>query len=65
MIISTNGIKQKEIKNAIDEARRFLSRAEAARLHLQKNEDWGRPIASAKRASLDLTMALADLRKVL
>ena len=71
-------MKIQELKTAIVEAERFLSRATALE---QKCEDmsmratpselhialrWaleGRDAAAVKRASLDLTMALADLRR--
>lgn len=55
-----------KLEIAIEESERFLARAKAARKKLKENE-WAKygckETASAKRASLDLTRALSDLRR--
>jgi len=62
--------KEESIKNAVAEARRFIERAE--RIDWDKtygSGEWIRPdisgkdIAAAKRASMDLTRALAEVRR--
>lgn len=59
-------MNNEKLLTAIDEARRFLMRAES--LQKEHFSDYGTYWASAKtaavrRASMDLTRALADLRK--
>jgi len=54
------------LNTAIAEARRFIVRAEAAKCRIQKDEYWAMgcaETATAKRSSMDLTRALAELRK--
>ena len=48
---------------AIREAYRFLERAVIAHNTLKDGEDSGPHCAAAKRASMDLTRALAELRR--
>ena len=53
---------------AVEEAIRFIDRADEARKALRRNTASGgkaylKEIAAMKRASMDLTRALADLRK--
>jgi hypothetical protein len=48
---------------ALLEARRFVFKAEAARVEITENEYSNVRQAAAKRASMDLTRALADLRR--
>lgn len=54
------------LDKAIAEARRFIKAAEAARPAFKERE-WGgggtKESAAARRASMDLTRALADLRR--
>lgn len=53
-------MKDKRLKRAIKEAKRFLDMAE----HLQsEGNPTGKLSATVKRRSMDLTNALADLRK--
>lgn len=55
-----------EIKDAIDEARRFVNAAEIAYLALSKEDErfhHSISFAAAKRASMDLTRALTKIRK--
>ena len=55
-----------EIRAAIDEARRFVNAAEIAYLALSKEDErfyHSKSMAAAKRASMDLTRALARIRK--
>ena len=55
-----------KIQEAISEARRFIARAEKALKDYETNKyAWnGTPATgAAKRASMDLTRALADMRK--
>lgn len=53
-----------KIKEAISEARRFLKKAENYERVMKINE-WSNPkeAGAMRRASLDLTRALADMRK--
>lgn len=55
----------KKYQLAIDDCFRFLDFAKKAVKDIEKNEYYfgGKNTASAKRASLDLTRTLADLRK--
>ena len=50
---------------AIIDAQRFMSKAIKAREIIKKDTDYysGKHTASAKRASMDLTRSLAELRK--
>ena len=55
-----------KIKDAISEAKRFIDRAEKALTDFKTNEYAGNGTAATgacKRASMDLTRALADMRK--
>jgi len=60
-------MKIEKLQIAIDESRRFIRNAEAAKKRLKEDQYAGfsgsKETAAAKRASLDLTRALADLRK--
>lgn len=54
------------IEVAISEAERFLERAKSAKREAEKDQfkhSHGRKAAACKRSSMDLTMALASLRK--
>ncbi len=59
-----NANYQKRIKTAISEAERFIDRAKAA---IEAKDDWDKQPqakrAAMKRASMDLTRALAQVRK--
>ena len=60
-----------KIKAAVEEARRFIKRAEALPKastyerygHVYNNDYFPREQEAIRRASMDLTRALADLRK--
>lgn len=55
-----------EIQEAIAEAERFVKKAKAAHLALVSEKEWfshSKTFAAAKRASMDLTRALAKMRK--
>lgn len=58
-----------KIQDAINEAHRFLDKAKAAKERLieEQNKKYQcystKEMASAKRASMDLTRALSDFRK--
>jgi len=57
------------LNTAIAEAKRFIKRAEAAKKRNYKGNGeyvlwFSKESAAAKRASMDLTRALAELRKV-
>jgi len=61
-------MKIEKLQIAIDESRRFIRKAEAARKRLKEDNKYGgfsgsKETAAAKRASLDLTRALSDMRK--
>jgi len=54
------------LRVAIGEAHRFIARAEAAKQRLERDENayFGSPqTAAVKRASMDLTKVLAEIRK--
>lgn len=57
------------LETAISEAKRFLKKADAAKRRFKTDEKWIRTgcgyleTAAAKRASMDLTRALAAMRK--
>jgi hypothetical protein len=57
------------LKRAVDEAKRFLAVAKAIEVAKdRKPDDYFFPskeTAAAKRASMDLTRALADMRRVM
>ena len=57
--------RKKEIENAMEEAKRFLSKAEDTIKELTQDDWWcgGSCNASMKRSSLDLSKALVKLRK--
>lgn len=59
-------ITTEKLNGAISEARRFIENAEAAMKRLS-NDDYAKygskETAAARRASMDLTRALAELRK--
>jgi len=58
-----------KLQDAINEAHRFLDKAKAAKERLieEQNKKYksysAKEMASAKRASMDLTRALSDFRK--
>lgn len=59
---------EEKLKHAIAEAERFLSAAKALRARRKRDEwlsDWQgcRESGACRRASLDLTRALSDLRR--
>ena len=63
-------MKQSDLLHAIAEARRFIAAAlvlrDAERRDIDKQHDWtatGKPASATKRASMDLTRALAQIRK--
>lgn len=61
-------LRVKTLKEAIDEAERFLRVARqldstGRNVMFSGEHDWGQESASVKRASLDLTRTLAKLRK--
>lgn len=57
----------KRLGAAIDEAKRFLAHAEAARSRLLSDDlvslTGSKETGAARRASMDLTRALSDLRR--
>lgn len=57
--------KVEKYEQAIDEAIKFIEKAKKAIKAYEKNEYYwgGRDTASAKRASMELSMALIELRK--
>jgi len=64
--------RETEIRKAIEEARRFISKAESTLDAMMKDEPrdgvyyyWNKEHAAMKRASLDLQEALIKLRKPL
>lgn len=64
--MSFSSAKQQGLADAITEAERFLGKAQVALVHLacRKNSYMQSiPFATAKRASLDLTRALAKMRR--
>lgn len=58
-------MKKSNVETAIAEAKRFLKRAKAANAELETDISWGKGElnAACKRASLDLTKALAKMRR--
>lgn len=62
---SSKAVVLNRLQIATEEARRFIARAEAAKAQLSTTEHYysSKPYASAKRASLDLSNALAAMRK--
>ena len=54
-----------KVEEAIYEARRFIDKAELAlaKMNSKKWFCWSKETAACKRSSLDLTRALAELRK--
>lgn len=58
-----------KLQDAINEAHRFLDKANTAKARLiaEKSQQYGcystKEMASAKRASMDLTRSLSELRK--
>ena len=50
---------------ALVEARRFVFKAEAARVEIKDDEYSTKQQAAAKRSSMDLSRALSDLRRSL
>lgn len=61
--------KKEQLQKSINEANRFLSKAKAAIVAIDKIEKTGfafascKEVASAKRASMDLTRSLVAVRK--
>lgn len=55
--------KIKALSGAIDESVRFIDRANKAITDLRKEEFRSNDYAAAKRASMDLTRALAEVRR--
>jgi len=55
-------MKYETLQIAIAQAKRFEKLAKACQRDNFGNVEYGRAAAALKRASLDLTMALADLR---
>jgi len=58
----------KKLETAVAEAKRFLVKAQAAKKRIQKEGKYAeytptKETAAARRASMDLTRALAELRK--
>ena len=61
--MSDYGTHADELKVALKEARRFIKAGEAALVEHNEANSWAnRYSAAAKRASMDLTRALADYR---
>ena len=60
-------MKTEHIDAAVAEARRFIAKAEALKARREKNDLYDfqgcRESGAVRRASLDLTRALADLRR--
>ena len=59
-------MNKRGIEKAIKEARRFIETAEVARKELDANHMYfvgSKLTAAVKRASMDLTRALAEMRK--
>ena len=59
-------LRMQQLRHAIDEAKRFQRRAEAALNAFESetgNACWCAEFAAAKRASMDLTRALVPLRR--
>lgn len=55
----------KDLKECISEAKRFIKRAKTAKQRIEEDK-WlwkSKETAAARRASLDLTRALAELRR--
>jgi len=48
---------------ALSEARRFVFKAEAARLEISEDDYSHKARAAAKRSSMDLSRSLSELRK--
>ncbi len=63
--MDTNALnKILRLKTARAEAQRFLGKVDPAIHELRFMGDWGRKhVAAAKRASMDLSRALTDVRK--
>lgn len=61
--------KKEQLKKSINEANRFLSKANAAIIAIDKMEKSGfgsascKEVAAAKRASMDLTRSLVGVRE--
>jgi endonuclease YncB( thermonuclease family) len=59
-------MRDDDLRNAVEEAKRFIERAEAVELTVKKDKwgryDYGKCTAAAKRASMDLTRALVRVR---
>ena len=54
------------LKRAVAEAQRFIAVAKAVKVYPERNYlDTSKETAAAKRASMDLTRALAEMRKPL
>ena len=58
-----NVAQVKKYEIALSEANRFAKKAAAALDKITAGERWGPHCAAAKRASMDLTRALAELRR--
>ena len=58
-------MNQKKLKVAVDEAKRFLKRAKDMHVHEDNFGGYhsGKESGALRRASMDLTRALADLRR--
>jgi len=56
-------VNAKTLRKAIAEAKRFIATANIAQDFFEIGEHHGQYQAAAKRASMDLTRALADLRR--
>ncbi len=52
-----------DLDDAITEAQRFIKRARLGKKELKDDKGWGRThLAAAKRASMDLSRALTNVR---
>jgi len=64
----SNKTKIEDLCIAMDEAQKFLRKADAAIVRLQTDSmayiSGSREVAAAKRSSLDLSAALVEIRKV-
>jgi hypothetical protein len=67
MVIGSHSVTLSKLENAISEARRFIVAALEAKARMKSdiytNISGSKQTGAAKRASLDLTRALAEMRK--
>jgi hypothetical protein len=56
-------MNRETLRKAMDEARRFLSIADDAIVALSQNDGSNKQTGAVKRASMDLSRALSDMRR--